>query len=83
MTEKLEATRTKTSFFMTNPRRKTFIVYEGDHKGGLRFNSSFFDRIIRASTHRKGHAAKANPCCGIPRVFNLEQTCDLGPVRRT
>ena len=83
MAEKLGATRTKTSFFMTNPRRKNFIAYEGDYNGGLRFNSAFFDRIIRAAIHRKGHAAKGNPCYGIPRVFNLEQTCEPEPVRES
>lgn len=65
MAEKLGATRTKARFFMTNPRRKNFIAHEGDYNGVLRFNRSFFERIIRVSTHRKGHAAKGNPCCRI------------------
>lgn len=82
MAEKLGATRTKTRYIMTNPRRKQFIAYEGDYNGGLRFNRSFFDRIIRVSTRRKGHAAKATPAVEFPRVFNLEQTCEPGRVRK-
>jgi hypothetical protein len=60
MAEKLGAIRTKTRFFMTSPR-KSFIPYEGDYNGGLRFNRSFFDKTIRVSTHRKGPPRNAAP----------------------
>ena len=56
-------------FLHDHSRRKNFIAYEGDYNGGLRFNRSFFDRIISVSTHRNGHAAKSNSCkVEFPRV---------------